>query len=102
MLTSKKLPASSKLRSVERKMTFIPEFGFSIYVYADCYEVHNKGGELPGFYIIQTGPNRVYTRVHCLEEGWTVIQSRGPFGNSRDYFLKGWEHYLSGFGVAGK
>ena len=40
--------------------------------------------------------------VHCLDEGWTVIQSRGQFGNPSDYFYKGWNDYVQGFGTPGK
>ena len=34
--------------------------------------------------------------------GWTVIQSRGQFGNPPDYFSKDWANYKAGFGVPGK
>ena len=44
------------------------------------------------------------TRVHyyCDEDGWMVIQSRGQYGISIDYFYRDWEDYKWGFGVAGK
>ena len=65
--------------------------------YADCYEVYKYGRLLPGIYILQTGP-AIYIKAKCLEGGWTVIQSRGNYENSIDYFLKGWEKYVNGFG----
>ncbi len=37
-----------------------------------------------------------------MPDGWTVIQSRGQFGNPGDYFLRGWDSYVKGFGVPGK
>ena len=38
----------------------------------------------------------------CLEGGWLVIQTRGQFGNPEDYFLRGWDEYVAGFGVPGE
>ncbi len=38
--------------------------------------------------------------VACADDGWTVIQSRGQFGNPIDYFVRKWNSYLNGFGVA--
>ena len=38
----------------------------------------------------------------CEAGGWTVIQSRGQFNNSKDYFSKLWHEYEIGFGVPGK
>ena len=37
----------------------------------------------------------------CDEDGWTVIQSRGQFGNLADYFFRGWTDYVEGFGEPG-
>ena len=58
----------------------------------DCNE--QKRNELKASYKIP--------KVQCLEEGWTVIQSRGPYGNPRDFFFKkNWEDYAKGFGKSG-
>lgn len=38
----------------------------------------------------------------CLEDGWTVIQSRGQFGNPVDHFYRMWDDYVAGFGVPGR
>ena len=38
----------------------------------------------------------------CTSDGWTVIQSRGQFGNPVDYFLRNWTQYVEGFGIPGK
>jgi hypothetical protein len=40
--------------------------------------------------------------VYCMEDGWTVIQSRGQFENPKDYFYKPWNTYLQPFGTPGK
>ena len=40
-------------------------------------------------------------RVYC-DKGWTVIQSRGQFGNAKDYFYRNWTEYVNGFGEPGK
>ena len=41
--------------------------------------------------------------AYCLEDGWTVFQSRGQFtGYPKDFFLKGWEDYVNGFGIPRK
>ena len=40
-------------------------------------------------------------KAYCLEEGWTVIQSRGQFGNAKDHFVKQWDDYVQGFGEPG-
>ena len=64
----------------------------------DCSTVT---GPLPGVYYIQVDE---YTAVKtlCLEGGWTVIQSRGQFENSADFFYKEWNEYKIGFGTPGK
>ncbi len=41
-------------------------------------------------------------KVYCVDDGWTVIQSRGQFGNPIDYFNRDWKSYVEGFGVPGK
>ncbi len=38
--------------------------------------------------------------VRCRKQ-WTVIQSRGQFGNPVDYFYRGWDEYVAGFGEPG-
>ena len=37
-----------------------------------------------------------------MENGWTVIYSRGDFGNDEHYFNKVWAEYKAGFGTPGK
>ena len=39
--------------------------------------------------------------VQCTSDGWTVIMSRGQFGNPVDYFDRDWEEYEAGFGEPG-
>ena len=59
-----------------------------------------RGETLPGTYPLQIDED---TRIDafCLESGYTVIQSRGQFGNPKDYFLKKWLEYEIGFGTPG-
>ena len=37
----------------------------------------------------------------CVDDGWTVIQARGQFGNPTDFFWKTYQEYEEGFGEAG-
>lgn len=41
-------------------------------------------------------------KVQCGEDGWTVFQSRGQFGNPEDYFYRNWTEYKNGFGEPGQ
>ena len=36
-----------------------------------------------------------------IDDGWTVFQSRGQFCNPVDYFFRGWNDYVQGFGEPG-
>ena len=63
---------------------------------ADCSGVSGS----PGVYSIQVDPDNS-VQAACLEGGWTVIQSRGQFGNPTNYFAKGWAEYKAGFGMPG-
>ena len=45
--------------------------------------------------------NFLPTVVYCDEVGYTVIQSRGQFGNPSDYFFREWNDYLEPFGAPG-
>ena len=44
----------------------------------------------------------LYNKSIKDDGGWTVLQSRGDFGNPEDYFFKGWDEYENGFGVPSK
>ena len=68
--------------------------------YDSCYHVYTSGKSLPGNHLLKIGSS--FIEVHCLDEGWTVIQSRGQFGNPTDYFYRGWDEYKQGFGTPGK
>jgi len=39
--------------------------------------------------------------LNCRSGGWTVIQSRGQFGNPPDFFYRPWSTYKNPFGTAG-
>ncbi len=41
------------------------------------------------------------TPVQCDADGYTVIQSRGQFGNTAGMFNVPWANYKAGFGTAG-
>ena len=68
--------------------------------YLDCYEVYQKFNKSPGVYPIQVDIQTI-VNTYCLEEGWTVIQSRGQYGNPSDYFFKTSAEYKDGFGKPG-
>ncbi len=71
--------------------------------YSNCLEVKRSLGDekyTVGVHEISMGSNK--TKVQCDPEGWTVIQSRGQFGNPQDYFNRGWDDYVRGFGIAGR
>ncbi len=66
----------------------------------DCAEIAYAGDEKAGKHWIWISPsNKV--KVQCMDDGWTVIQSRGQFGNPKDYFLRKWDSYVAGFGEPG-
>ena len=77
--------------------------------FTDCYDAYLKSKDSfqPGVYNILKSPDDIFTNpilnvsVYCLQEGWTVIQSRGQFGNPTDYFNKTWAEYQDGFGTPG-
>ena len=58
---------------------------------------NNRFGFKSGVYPIKVDKNTTaYT--YCMDEGWTVIQSRGDFGNPVNYFARDWAEYKAGFG----
>ena len=67
---------------------------------ADCYDVFKVNGNLPGIYTLQPDSEHQF-QAYCLEYGWTAIQSRGQYGNPKDFFLKNWDEYVAGFGEPG-
>lgn len=77
--------------------------GYSEITVADCVEVLERNMPLTQFYHLESvSASYDIPKVQCLEEGWLVIQSRGPFGNPRDFFFtRNWEDYAKGFGKSG-
>ncbi len=67
----------------------------------DCSEIFKSGKTKPGNYYIWID-QETKVEVACMADGWTVIQSRGQFGNPKDYFYRNWDSYVKGFGVPGK
>ncbi len=69
----------------------------------DCRELmESQPNMTSGVYEIQPNGSEVPVQVKCHSDGWTVIQSRGQYGNPVDYFRRSWKPYVDGFGVAGK
>lgn len=73
----------------------------------DCGDVLNVLGNTmyqTGVHEFPIGPaegNRT-VRMNCDEDGWSVIQSRGQFGNLENYFVRPWTAFVNGFGVPGE
>ena len=63
--------------------------------------MYQKFNQSTGVYPIQVDIQTI-VNTYCLEEGWTIIQSRGQYGNPIDYFFKTWAEYKDGFGKPGK
>ncbi|TRY70175.1 hypothetical protein TCAL_12749, partial [Tigriopus californicus] len=72
----------------------------------DCGDVLTVVGSVmyqTGIHEFPIGPpesNRTI-RMDCDEDGWSVIQSRGQFGNRENYFARPWLAFVNGFGVPG-
>ncbi len=69
--------------------------------FEDCHKIYSAMGSKfkAGNYELHVNGRLVVAR--CGNGGWTVIQSRGQYGNPTDYFYKGWDDYVNGFGVPG-
>ncbi len=68
----------------------------------DCAEIKAMEGHL-----YKPGPKHIHIKgidvqVECDDDGYTVIQSRGQFGNDENYFYRNWTDYLSPFGTPGE
>ncbi|GBN32981.1 Techylectin-5A [Araneus ventricosus] len=71
----------------------------------DCEEVLHSGHNKSGVYTIWPRSRMTDGRsleVYCDMDtdggGWTVIQRRGNFHRSSDYFFRNWASYKNGFG----
>ena len=97
--------SDKKIRSTETTIqdTFIyPEILFYISA-TSCYDVAmNQRYSSSGIYTIYIEGDKKFKEVYCDMStnggGWTVIQRRGDFGNSEDYFQRNWTEYRNGFG----
>ena len=72
-----------------------------IFVTVDCSDLMKVGKYCEGTRNFRRGDGTEFP-AYCDPEGWTVIQSRGQFGNPIDYFNRNWEEYANGFGDPGE
>ena len=94
-MTHTHLPSVEKFIQIAFHLTNLKFSDFK-----DCYNVKQAGKLLPGIYQLQID-SETKVETFCEAGGWTVIQSRGQFNNSKDYFSKLWHEYEIGFGVPG-
>ena len=67
----------------------------------DCQDFREKSSHSRPVTILVGDPKKP-AKAYCTKDGWTVIQSRGQFGNPKDYFsVKQWQDYKNGFGEPG-
>ncbi|GBM78261.1 Techylectin-5A [Araneus ventricosus] len=71
----------------------------------DCADVLRSGYNRSGVYYVWPRSRltdgkllEVYCDMDTDDGGWTVIQRRGNFSRSADYFYKDWSSYKNGFG----
>ncbi|GFU42282.1 techylectin-like protein, partial [Nephila pilipes] len=71
----------------------------------DCEEVLRSGQKKSGVYtiwprsrVIEDQPLEVFCDMDTDGGGWTVLQRRGNFSRSENYFYKDWASYKKGFG----
>ncbi|CAL1279269.1 unnamed protein product [Larinioides sclopetarius] len=71
----------------------------------DCADILRNGYDKNGVYTIwpksrvtDDKPLDVFCDMDTDGGGWTVLQRRGDFNKSNDYFFKDWASYKSGFG----
>ncbi|KAG8178278.1 hypothetical protein JTE90_001314 [Oedothorax gibbosus] len=71
----------------------------------DCEEVLRRGQKQSGVYAVWPRSRVIGDRsleVYCDMDtdggGWLVLQRRGNFNRSNDYFFKDWVSYKNGFG----
>ena len=93
------------IKKIEKKndaQTEILETINSAIAYQDCEDIRNELGSdyRAGVHTIYL--NLIPVKVYCDSDGWTVIQSRGQFGNPQSYFYRNWVDYLKPFGTPGR
>ncbi|XP_055949926.1 techylectin-5A-like isoform X2 [Argiope bruennichi] len=71
----------------------------------DCADILRNGNNTSGVYtiwpksrLIDGKPLDVFCDMDTDGGGWTVLQRRGQFNRSNDFFFKDWASYKSGFG----
>ena len=79
-------------------------FTVSARTFVDCYKAFSllKQNYSSGVYFLkEESATDMVRRAFCDEDGWTVFQSRGPYGNPASFFYRDWEDYVKGFGDPG-
>ena len=72
---------------------------------ADCEEASLQAPDFrPGVKTLKlsAAPEATTYTTMCSEDGWTLIQARGQFENPGDFFYRGWNEYVNGFGIPGR
>ncbi|GFR31510.1 techylectin-5A [Trichonephila clavata] len=71
----------------------------------DCEDLLHSGHNKSGVYTIwpknrltDGRPMDVFCDMDTDKGGWTLIQRRGNYSRSNDYFFKDWKSYKDGFG----
>ena len=67
----------------------------------DCGDYYDLVNYAPGLKTLDINADGTLVEVFCDDDGWTVIQSRGQFGNPIDLFYRNFQAYMRGFGIAG-
>ncbi len=81
-------------------MTDPNHYSLNLVSVENCKDIFKACLPSGNVYDIRIRPG-VTAKVFCVDDGWTVIQSRGQFGNPVDYFHRNFTSYQDGFGVPG-
>ena len=87
------------------KDSFPSDFDIELARPEDCNDLLHSGHNMSGIYtiwprnrVMEGRPLEVYCDMDTDGGGWTLIQRRGNFGRSTDFFYKDWASYKEGFG----
>ena len=89
-----------KMNQWQARLLITTMFYFPILEASDCGEASELSGYKAAVATMKLTTGGTY-RAACSDDGWTAVQSRGQYGNPEDFFYRGWDEYVSGFGTAG-